>query len=79
MVRAKQIEAGSIGHGCGDGNDLVVHVRQLDHGLAKNFGVGLLRGGFGLSRGRIIRSKPVKLLLLRQGWFKALAFLRERM
>ena len=65
MVRAKQIESGPVRHGRSNGDDLVIHVRQFDHGFAEDFGISFLRGGLGLSGGRIVGPKPMELLLLR--------------
>ena len=46
----EKIERGAVGHGAGDGDDLRVHVGQLDHRLGKDLRVGLRAGRGGLDR-----------------------------
>jgi hypothetical protein len=45
MVRAEEIERRAVGHGRGDGDDLVVVVGQLHQRVGEDFGVGDLPAG----------------------------------
>ena len=48
VLRLEEIERGAVGHGAGDGDDLRVHVGELDQRLGEDLRVGLRAGaGFG--------------------------------
>ena len=65
MLRLESIEARPVGHRACDRHDSGIVVRHLGKVIGKDLAVGGLAERLGLARFGIIRSKTVKLFLLR--------------
>ena len=79
MVRAEVIEAGSVGHGRGDGADARVAVGEIDERVSEDLGVGELTSRLGLASLGIVGAKAMKFLLAIEGGLKAAALLGQHM
>ncbi len=77
MMRPEKIEGGAIGHGRGNGDDLLIVVGELHKGVGENFGVSDLACGLGVPGFRIVGSEAMELLLLIEGGLVALPLLGE--
>ena len=76
MARAKEIEAGAVGHGRGDCDDAVVLFGEIGEGVGEDFGIG--GGAVGSLAGfRIVGAKAVEFLLPFECRLKATSLLRE--
>jgi hypothetical protein len=62
---------------CGDGDDFVIHVRELCEGLGEDFGVGFLADRLGVAGFGVVGPEAVKFLLGVDGGLEAAAFLRD--
>src|SRR6187402_609613 len=76
---AEEIQSRTVGHGCSDGNDLVIRGGELGKGLREDLGVGFLSGSGSFTGLRIVGPEAVKLLLLIERGLEATALLRDRM
>ena len=79
MMRAEEIEAGSIGHRGGDGHDALILVGEFHQRVGKHLGVGGHAGRLGHAGLRIVRSESVKFLLSIERGLETAALLREHM
>ena len=63
MMRLEEVEAGAVGHGGGDGDDVLVFVGELHQGVGEDLGVGAAAGGLGLAGFGIVGTEAVKFFL----------------
>ena len=76
MARAEEIEARTVGHGCGDGDDAFVLCGEIGEGVGEDFGIG--GGAVGCLAGfRIVGAEAVEFLLPFESGLKAASLLRE--
>ncbi len=77
MMRTEEIEAGAVGHGCGDGHDALVRVGQIAQACWRRPRRRWAGRRAGLAGFGIVGAEAVKFLLPVERRLEAAAFLRQ--